>query len=259
MDRRHPEHGHHGVADELLDAAAVALDDALHPLEVRPPAACAAAPDRPIRPRAVEPARSQNRTVTTLRCSGTGPVSGRRCPAIGFRAQWRPRRGIGPTSSSGAARPTRREPGSRRTSASTARTRTSRSTPQDLELLATVAFMLGRDDDCVAWLERGTSASPRRRRDASRRSLRRLDRAEPRHRGARSVPRPAGWDAPATRRARRASAPSAATCCCPPSSSTRRPGTSPARRPTAERRSRSASASATATSSRSRSMPRATC
>jgi DNA-binding NarL/FixJ family response regulator len=26
--------------------------------------------------------------------------------------------------------------------------------PQDLELLATAAFMLGRDDDCVAWLER---------------------------------------------------------------------------------------------------------
>ena len=28
VDRRHPEHGHHGVADELLDAAPVALDDA---------------------------------------------------------------------------------------------------------------------------------------------------------------------------------------------------------------------------------------
>ena len=26
--------------------------------------------------------------------------------------------------------------------------------PQDLELLSTVAFMLGRDDDCVSWLER---------------------------------------------------------------------------------------------------------
>ena len=34
VDGRHPEHGHHGVADELLDAAAVALDDALHALEV---------------------------------------------------------------------------------------------------------------------------------------------------------------------------------------------------------------------------------
>ena len=32
--RRHPEHGHHRVADELLDRAAVPLDDRLHPLEV---------------------------------------------------------------------------------------------------------------------------------------------------------------------------------------------------------------------------------
>ena len=31
---RHAEHGHHRVADELLDGAAVALDDRLHPLEV---------------------------------------------------------------------------------------------------------------------------------------------------------------------------------------------------------------------------------
>jgi hypothetical protein len=31
---RHAEHGHHGVADELLDAASVALDNALHALEV---------------------------------------------------------------------------------------------------------------------------------------------------------------------------------------------------------------------------------
>jgi len=31
---RHAEDGHHGVADELLDGAAVALDDRLHPLEV---------------------------------------------------------------------------------------------------------------------------------------------------------------------------------------------------------------------------------
>jgi DNA-binding CsgD family transcriptional regulator len=29
--------------------------------------------------------------------------------------------------------------------------------PQDLELLATTAFMLGRDDDCIAWLERAHS------------------------------------------------------------------------------------------------------
>ena len=31
---RHTEDGHHGVADELLDRAAVMLDDRLHPLEV---------------------------------------------------------------------------------------------------------------------------------------------------------------------------------------------------------------------------------
>jgi len=30
----HAEHGHHGIADELLHGAAVPLDDALHPLEV---------------------------------------------------------------------------------------------------------------------------------------------------------------------------------------------------------------------------------
>ena len=34
VHHRHAEDGHHGVADELLDGAAVALDDRLHPLEV---------------------------------------------------------------------------------------------------------------------------------------------------------------------------------------------------------------------------------
>ena len=34
VQHRHAEHGHHGVADELLHAAAVPLDDRLHPLEV---------------------------------------------------------------------------------------------------------------------------------------------------------------------------------------------------------------------------------
>ena len=34
VQHRHAEHRHHGVADELLHAAAVALDDRLHPLEV---------------------------------------------------------------------------------------------------------------------------------------------------------------------------------------------------------------------------------
>ena len=34
VQHRHAEHGHHGVADELLHTAAVPLDDRLHPLEV---------------------------------------------------------------------------------------------------------------------------------------------------------------------------------------------------------------------------------
>ena len=34
VQHRHAEHGHHGVADELLHGAAVPLDDRLHPLEV---------------------------------------------------------------------------------------------------------------------------------------------------------------------------------------------------------------------------------
>jgi hypothetical protein len=34
VDGRHAEDGHHRVADELLDRAAVALDDCLHALEV---------------------------------------------------------------------------------------------------------------------------------------------------------------------------------------------------------------------------------
>ena len=34
MHNRYPEDRHHGVADELLDRAAVPLDDRLHPLEV---------------------------------------------------------------------------------------------------------------------------------------------------------------------------------------------------------------------------------
>ncbi len=64
----HAEDGHHGVADELLDHAAVALDGRLHPLEV-------AGEQRAHRlgvdvsPSAVEPTTSQNSTVTTLRCT----------------------------------------------------------------------------------------------------------------------------------------------------------------------------------------------
>ena len=34
VQHRHPEHRHHRIADELLDRAAVILDDRLHPLEV---------------------------------------------------------------------------------------------------------------------------------------------------------------------------------------------------------------------------------
>ena len=46
---RHAEHRHHRVADELLDAAAVALDDALHPLEIAGEQPRAAPPDRAAR------------------------------------------------------------------------------------------------------------------------------------------------------------------------------------------------------------------
>ena len=64
----HAEDGHHGVADELLDRAAMCLDDGLHALEVaREQRAerlgiCGLAQRR----RAVT---SQKRTVTVLRCS----------------------------------------------------------------------------------------------------------------------------------------------------------------------------------------------
>jgi hypothetical protein len=34
VEDRHPKDGHDGITDELLDRAAVALDDRLHPLEV---------------------------------------------------------------------------------------------------------------------------------------------------------------------------------------------------------------------------------
>ena len=68
---RDAEDGHHRVADELLDRAAVALDDRPHPLEV-------AGEQRPQRlrversPSAVEPVTSQKSTVTVLRCSRAG-------------------------------------------------------------------------------------------------------------------------------------------------------------------------------------------
>ena len=43
---RHAEHGHHGVADELLHGSAVSLDDRLHPLEVACQQRPQATPDR---------------------------------------------------------------------------------------------------------------------------------------------------------------------------------------------------------------------
>ena len=76
-------------------------------------------------------------------------------------------------------------------SASSAPTRPSLSTAEDLERLSTVAFMLGRDDDCVAWLERAHLRHLEGRRDAPRRALRRLDRHEPRLRG--EIGPASGW------------------------------------------------------------------
>ena len=66
---RDAEDGHHGVADELLDAAAVALDDRLHPLEVAWRGASRRRSGSSASPSAVDPARSQNSTVTVFRCS----------------------------------------------------------------------------------------------------------------------------------------------------------------------------------------------
>jgi hypothetical protein len=67
--RRHSEDRHHCVADELLDRALVPLDDRLHALEVarEQPAQSLGSTDSPS---SVEPVRSQNSTVTVLRCTG---------------------------------------------------------------------------------------------------------------------------------------------------------------------------------------------
>ncbi len=65
---RDAEDSHDGVADELLDGAAVPLDDRLHPLEV-PPQERSSTSGSVESPRAVDPARSQNTTVTVLRTS----------------------------------------------------------------------------------------------------------------------------------------------------------------------------------------------
>ena len=129
----------------------------------------------------------------------------------------------------------------------------------DLELLATTAFMLGRDDDTVAWLERAHQQY--------------LD-------DGLTLPavRCAAWIVmnlairgeigPATRVARPSAAPArgrgrvrGARMAADPlaSSSARRRESSRRPPPSQGRQSRSASGSATATSSRSRSRPRATC
>ena len=81
------------------------------------------------------------------------PIISQHVGNVRFEPKCRAIRGIGSTSSSGAVRPLRDEPGPRRTSFSRAHTSGSRSTRRDLELLATAVYMLGRDDDCVAWLE----------------------------------------------------------------------------------------------------------
>ena len=61
VQHRHAEHGHHGIADELLDAAAVPLDDRLHPRRSSARAAHGAAPDRA--PRRARSSRSGRRTA----------------------------------------------------------------------------------------------------------------------------------------------------------------------------------------------------
>ena len=136
---RHAEHGHHGVADELLDGAAVALDDPLHALEVgaRSVRSRSGSTDSPS---AVEPARSQNSTVTVLRCS----LAMAQCRRVPDRIDDLDRG---------------REAYARRAWLEAhdllARAHDERPLESpDLELLATTAFMLGRDDESSAWLER---------------------------------------------------------------------------------------------------------
>ena len=83
---RHAEDRHHRVADELLDRAAVSFDDPLHPLEV-------AGQQRAQRlrvvasPSAVEPVRSQKRTVTVLRCSRSAGAGARAPPQLAQRGK----------------------------------------------------------------------------------------------------------------------------------------------------------------------------
>ena len=69
VQHRHAEHRHHGVADELLHRAAMALDDP--PASARSTRASSArrASGSSDSPSAVEPVTSQKTTVTILRCS----------------------------------------------------------------------------------------------------------------------------------------------------------------------------------------------
>ena len=66
---RDPEDRHDRVADELLDGATVTLDDHAEILEVAAHARPRSASGSVDSPSAVDPTRSQKRTVTTLRCS----------------------------------------------------------------------------------------------------------------------------------------------------------------------------------------------
>ena len=76
VHHRHAEDGHHGVADELLDGAAVALDDRLHPLEVAREQRRAAARDRASR--RARSSRSGRRTGRSPSCAARAGGSRRR-------------------------------------------------------------------------------------------------------------------------------------------------------------------------------------
>ena len=65
--RRRAEERHHGVADELLDGAAVALELGADALVVRAEESPRRPPGRATRRATVKPTRSQKTTVTTLR------------------------------------------------------------------------------------------------------------------------------------------------------------------------------------------------
>ena len=113
-------------------------------------------------------------------------------------------------SSGEVVRPPRAGRGSRRTSHWRLRTSDSPLAAPDLELLATCAFMLGRDDESIAWLERAHQRYLEDGRDAARSPLCGVDRLEPRAPAARSARRPGGSAGLSGSSRTRASAPSAA-------------------------------------------------